>query len=480
MVLPSTRPEYNHKVDLVIAYGPVANVSRVRPPLALLLPFVPQIRVLLFPVSSNGYLTTTGGPSKLLTALCKLLNGGVCSAAAVLGTAISVEQLNSMYKAKDFVMYDYGADENQKRYSQREPPAYPLERITTPVAQFSSEGDTIANPRDVEYLAARLGETLLMQLHRAAEDIPTQRLRGFLFADAGFDVWSMNSREASRYSNHTTLSKDDPEYWKFSFDEIGRYDIAAVVDHVLNVTGARRLTLLGLSQGVPTLLVFLSTRPEYNDKVDLVVAYGPVANVSHLEPPFSLVLPLTPLIAVSAPMRPQAGYLEASEGLSEFLAKMCVIFTGDVCSLSITLTLSSSPYQLNETRTPVYIGHYPIGTTIQNFKHYHQMYKARDFVMYNHGSKENRKRYGQARPPAYPLERITTPWAVFSSEGDVVADPRDVEDLVARLGPSVLLHRVVPQKTFRHVDFSIGYRAKEFLHDVAIDVIKTYTDHSRT
>ncbi|XP_037580511.2 lipase member M [Dermacentor silvarum] len=91
---------------------------------------------------------------------------------------------------------------------------------------------------------------------------------GFLFADAGFDVWSMNSREAERYSNHTTLSKDDPEYWKFSFDEIGRYDVAAGVDHVLNATGAMRLTLVSLSQGITTILVLLSTRPEYNDKVN--------------------------------------------------------------------------------------------------------------------------------------------------------------------------------------------------------------------
>ncbi|XP_049274662.1 lipase lipl-1 [Rhipicephalus sanguineus] len=173
-----------------------------------------------------------------------------------------------------------------------------------------------------------------------------------------------------------------------------------------------------------------------------------------------------------------AGYLGATEGLSEFLAKLCEVFNGEACSLAITITAFSSPYQLNETRLPVYIGHYPVGTTIQNFRHYYQMYRAKDFVMYDHGAKENRKRYGQAEAPAYPLERITTPWAIFSSEGDHVADPRDVADLVARLGPRVILHRVVPQKTLRHVDFSIGYRTTDFLHNVAIDVIKQQTDES--
>ncbi|KAH6925018.1 hypothetical protein HPB50_027170 [Hyalomma asiaticum] len=175
----------------------------------------------------------------------------------------------------------------------------------------------------------------------------------------------MNSRETTRYSNHTALFKNDPEYWKFSFDEIGRYDIAAVVDHVLSATGERTLTLLSLSQGVTTILVFLSTRPEYNDK--------------------TLIYPIS-----------RAGYIEIPEVFSEALAELCEVITGDVCSLAITVTLFTSPYQLNETRLPVYLGHYPIGTTIQNFMHYYQVYKAKDFVMYDYGTSKNLKRYGQA------------------------------------------------------------------------------------
>ncbi|KAL1481624.1 hypothetical protein MTO96_034338 [Rhipicephalus appendiculatus] len=297
---------------------------------------------------------------------------------------------------------------------------------------------------------------------------------GFLLADAGFDVWSMNTREVSRYSNHTTLSKDDPAYWKFSFDEIGRYDIPAVVDHVLNATGAKKLTIVCMSQGGAASLVFLSMRPEYNKKVDLVVAYCPAANVSRSKPPASLVLRIAPLLSIAAYPFSRAGYLGASEGLSEFLSKACKIFNGEACSLAISITAFASPYQLNETRMPVYVGHYPVGTTIQNYKHYHQNYEGKDFLMYDHGAKENRKRYGQADAPAYPLERIRTPWAIFSSEGDTFASPGDVEPLVARLGARVIMHQVVPQKSMRHADFGIGYRTNKFLHDVAIDVIKKH------
>ncbi|XP_049511518.1 gastric triacylglycerol lipase isoform X2 [Dermacentor silvarum] len=246
---------------------------------------------------------------------------------------------------------------------------------------------------------------------------------GFLLADRGFDVWSMNSREAKPYSNHTTLSQRDSKYWRWSFDEIGRYDVAAGVDHVLKATGAPKLTIMALSQGVTITLVFLSTRPEYNEKVDLVIAYGPVANITHAGPPLSVAMPLLPPVL---------------------------------------------------TRIPVYVGHFPMGTTVQNMRHYHQMYKAKNFVMYDHGATENRQRYGQVAPPAYPLERITTSIALFTSEGDFVADTRDVEDLVTRLGSSVILHRVVPEKTFAHVDFALGYRANKLVHNMAIDIIRQH------
>ncbi|KAH8030400.1 hypothetical protein HPB51_006832 [Rhipicephalus microplus] len=191
-----------------------------------------------------------------------------------------------------------------------------------------------------------------MSYPREHESAPGCR-PSFLFADAGFDVWAMNSREITRYSNHTTLSKNDPQYWKFSFDEIGRLDVPAGVDHVLNATGADRLTLVSLSQGVATILVLLSTRPEYNDKINLVVAYGPVANVSHFGSPLSLLIPFTPLIATLAYPFTMAGYLEATKGLSEFVAKVCeILFNGEACSLAITITAFSSPYQLNEPPQP--------------------------------------------------------------------------------------------------------------------------------
>ncbi|XP_077486622.1 tear acid lipase-like protein [Amblyomma americanum] len=293
---------------------------------------------------------------------------------------------------------------------------------------------------------------------------------GFLFADNGFDVWAINSRESEPYSHHVTLRKNDAKYWQWSFDQIGRYDTAAGIDHVLNATGASKLALFCLSQGVTAALALLSTRPEYNKKVELVVAYGPVANLSNMGHPMPLLLHILQGITLMIDPLNKGAFIN----VHPLVKRLCGVLGGLICSAAITSCLLSSPHQLNETRLPMYGGHYPIGTTIQNFRHFYQIYNSKDFLMYDYGREENRLRYSQETPPAYPVERITSSFAFFSSEGDNIAAPRDVAFLVSRMQHAALLHHVVPDKTMRHLDFAVGYNATEFLHKVALDVIRKH------
>ncbi|XP_049511371.1 lipase lipl-3-like [Dermacentor silvarum] len=237
----------------------------------------------------------------------------------------------------------------------------------------------------------------------------------------------MSMRENKPYVSHKTLSPDEPEYWQFSFDEMGRYDVAACIDHVLNATGAPKLTVVAFSQGTLTNFILHSTRPEYSKKVSLLIAYGPVGNITHIKPPVNLVMPFVPTLM---------------------------------------------------TRIPVYFGHFPIGSSVQNFLHFYQIYKAKNLVMYDHGEEENRRRYGQATPPQYPLERIRLPIALFSSQGDILADTSDVADLAYRLGSNIVLNYIVPQPSFCHQDFVNGYRANDILHNIAIELAKKYSSQN--
>lgn len=70
----------------------------------------------------------------------------------------------------------------------------------------------------------------------------------------------------------------------FSWHEFGVYDTAATVDYALSVTGESRVSLVGHSMGGTVILVFLSSRPEYNSKVNVALTLAPVAIVNHTFP----------------------------------------------------------------------------------------------------------------------------------------------------------------------------------------------------
>jgi len=100
-----------------------------------------------------------------------------------------------------------------------------------------------------------------------------------------FDVWLPNARGTTQSRRHRTLSASEVAFWDFSWHEIGVYDLPAVVEHVLHVTGHQRLHYVGHSQGTTVLLVLLSQRPAYNTKFASVSLLAPVAYLQHLSSP---------------------------------------------------------------------------------------------------------------------------------------------------------------------------------------------------
>lgn len=66
--------------------------------------------------------------------------------------------------------------------------------------------------------------------------------------------------------------------------EIGKYDLPATIDYILQTTNYSRLHYIGHSQGTTSFFVAMSERPEYNEKILLMVAMAPpvfMANVQN-------------------------------------------------------------------------------------------------------------------------------------------------------------------------------------------------------
>lgn len=76
-----------------------------------------------------------------------------------------------------------------------------------------------------------------------------EKAPSYTLAKQGYDIWLGNNRGTAESHNHVSLTPKDAKYWEFSFNEMGKYDVPANIDFVLNKTKVERVTYFGHSQG---------------------------------------------------------------------------------------------------------------------------------------------------------------------------------------------------------------------------------------
>ena len=63
----------------------------------------------------------------------------------------------------------------------------------------------------------------------------------------------------------------------FSWDEMGKYDIPAMIDKIMENTSQEKIFYIGHSMGTTGFMVMANDRPEYQDKIHLASFLAPVA-----------------------------------------------------------------------------------------------------------------------------------------------------------------------------------------------------------
>ncbi|CAG9761996.1 unnamed protein product [Ceutorhynchus assimilis] len=297
-----------------------------------------------------------------------------------------------------------------------------------------------------------------------------------LLADLGYDVWLANNRGNSYSMGHKTLIPKNASYWDFSFYEKGYYDIPASIDHILNVTGVEKITYIGHSQGATTGIVLTTTRPEYNDKINLMTLLSPVAYLGNATSPMAkilskyqslldLALPFLGIHGIAyTPTIGVLGSLLCNQQSS--LQPLCIVF--------IDLFAGFDADQVDKEKLPVFLSNTPNGVSIKDIKHYVQEMDSGHFRRFDYGKVANIVHYGQLTPPAFNVSKITAPLAVYYAKNDFMVSLNDVTRFVNELSTFPKVLHQVEYDFFNHLDFITAKDVKSLLYDSLIETIQKY------
>ncbi|XP_022187146.2 lipase 3 [Nilaparvata lugens] len=296
---------------------------------------------------------------------------------------------------------------------------------------------------------------------------------GFLLADQGYDVWMGNARGTIYSRGHTNMSTSSKAYWKFSWHEMGVYDLPASIDYILRETEQKKLFYIGHSMGTTMMYVLLSVRPEYNHKLRLMVSLSPVAFMSNIKSPLFRIL----YGPVSNAMNTVGvhEFIPGNTAVTTLGRQLCQekALTSTICSNILFLIAGYDSRQLNRTMLPVIFGHLPDSTSTNSLMHYGQSVQNGDFKWFDYGQKTNMKIYRQEKPPPYRLSKITAPVALFFSDNDWLADKKDIGKLAKKLKNIVSAYRV-PLNTFNHMDYLFAMDVKELVYDNVLTLLSNY------
>ncbi|XP_013172126.1 PREDICTED: lipase 3-like [Papilio xuthus] len=300
---------------------------------------------------------------------------------------------------------------------------------------------------------------------------------GYLLAEKGFDVWMGNARGNYYSRRHVRLNPNSilsNAFWEFSWDEIGNIDLPTMINYALNHTGQKKLHYVGHSQGTTAFFVMGSLKPEFNNKILSMHAFGPVAYMAHNR---------SPLLNAISPFANRIEELASLIGIGEFMPNNLImtwagqalcrdeVVTQAICSNILFLIGGWNEAQHNATMLPVILGHAPAGAAVRQFAHYGQSIAGKEFRRYDHGWMNNLRIYGNLMPPKYDLGNIKIPVFLHYTYNDPLSQVEDVDRLHKELGASTKM--LVPLPLFNHLDFIWGIDAKELLFDKVIKIMRS-------
>jgi len=304
---------------------------------------------------------------------------------------------------------------------------------------------------------------------------PPGQALAFLLSDAGYDVWMGNYRGNYYSTGHTTIDPKDHEFWHFSWDQMGKYDLPAMYDHMLAATGQEKIIHIGHSMGTTAFWVAMNERPEYNDKISAMFALAPVASVDNMKSPLHLIAPMVDQVEWLLDNMGSGEFLPSTKFLNWLGSIVCDdsdVWIAPICESVLFILGGYDQEKFNMTMLSTIVGSPGRGTSVRTIAQYAQGVNNKKFCKYDYGTEGNMEHYGQDTPPEYDLKKVTAPVMLLWGENDWLGDPADVMEIVSGL-PNLMPGGVIDVDfpKWNHLDFLWGMDAKPLVYDHVMDAM---------
>ncbi|XP_034836248.1 lipase 1-like [Maniola hyperantus] len=294
-----------------------------------------------------------------------------------------------------------------------------------------------------------------------------ERSLAYLLADEGYDVWLGNQR-GNVYTAHVNYTKSNPRFWNYSFHEHGKYDVPAMVDKILNVTGVPKVMYVGYSMGTTSFFVMMSERPEYNDKVISFVALAPAVYLSNIK-----FLATATLKTLELPERMRSqGMISVSvtrDLLDLVVGRLC--FRGkvedDLCMRVVYLIVGDDYEQYDKDKIIVTLARAQPASWRQ-LEHFGKIAISDVFTSWEDGL------WGRVKP--YNISNVKVPVTLLYGHNDQLTEKNEIMRLAEELSATGTLEEVRPAcdwPKFNHLDFAFAKDVGILLNKPLVGYINT-------
>jgi len=269
-------------------------------------------------------------------------------------------------------------------------------------------------------------------------NVPSKNLP-LILAETDHDVWMINYRGSVYSQKHVSLNPNQRRFWNFSRDQIAYYDLAAVIDYIINKTNKTHLIIVGHSFGGSLPFALLADRPEYNEKVRVIYSLAPIGNLAGIS---GTRVQASKILQLILELKKAIGIYKTS--ILPKIPKKLMGFFVKHFNLVFRMFISStcgpvSDVWWNSTRSPNFATHAVGGTSILVVMQLIQQVLNPGFRHFDYGAKNNLRVYHQETAPDYDIGKVTVPTYLYYGVNDIIATKENMDFLKDNLGNAMEL-----------------------------------------